>query len=216
MTKGILFDFDGTLIDSSRDLANAVNMTREHYNLAKLSTELVVSYVGDGMRKLVERALTEPTINIDEAEALTRQFYAENASNETTFYPGAKEILETLKAAGLKVALTSNKPTNLCKIIVKDLEVDHLFDTVYGGSADYQLKPAPDMLYRAMDDLNLTADQCIMVGDNWTDIDSGITAGCKTAYYDQGFGKLKEGQANFTFSKFEELEDYLTELNILN
>ena len=216
MIKGILFDFDGTLVDTSLDLANAVNMTREHYNLAPLDVDLVVSYVGDGMRKLVQRSLTEKHIDLDEAEALARKFYAQHPTFGTKFYTGAKEMLETLKQAGLKLALTSNKPTNLCLMITKTLKIDTLFDTIYGGSEAYPLKPSPAMLELAMRDLGLSASECLMIGDNWTDIDAGIAIGCTTAYFDQGFGQLKAGKADITFSTYSDLKEQFTQLKILS
>ena len=108
MNRCVIFDLDGTLIDSRADIANAVNMTRRDFHLPEHSLETVVSYVGDGVRKLIFRAFAGTGVDMEEAIRTMNRHYADNAVVKTTLYPGVAQGLEELYAHGWKLALVSN------------------------------------------------------------------------------------------------------------
>ena len=113
----LIFDLDGTLIDSRADLTTAINLTRLHFDLAPLSRDEVVRYVGNGMVKLVERSLTDAAVPIEQAVALTRKNYREHMLDETQPYEGVHDALERLKDAGYRMALVTNKPEQQCCLL---------------------------------------------------------------------------------------------------
>ena len=121
----LIFDLDGTLIDSRLDLAHSVNATRAHMGMSPLDFEKVYSYVGNGAPVLIRRALgdaaTEP--QIEEALEFFLEYYREHVLDFTTLYPGVKESLERLAAAGKQMAVLTNKPVRMSKMIVEGLGV---------------------------------------------------------------------------------------------
>lgn len=203
--EAVIFDLDGTLIDSRRDLAEAVNVMRKHYNLEPLSIETVVSYIGDGVSKLVERSIAGTGIDLAEAIDVKKKAYAENLVVHTVFYEGVLKMLDWLKSNNIKIALASNKPVEFCRVILEDMKVSQYFDAVYGGCDDFPLKPAGDMVQIAANAMNVSTEKCIVVGDNWTDIEAGKNCGCFTCFYPYGMGKLTEVQPDAVFENFDEL-----------
>lgn len=207
--KAVLFDLDGTLIDSRKDLARAVNLMRESYKLPALEIDVVVGYIGDGMTKLVERSIVGESIELSEAVVVTKKFYGENLVVDTVFYDGVVEFLEWLKEFGVGIALTSNKPIEFCREIVEVMKIDNFFKVIYGGCTDYTLKPAPDMVNLAVADLGVKADECLMIGDNWTDIDAAKAAGSVCGFFTAGMGRMADSLADFNFDSYEELKSLL-------
>ncbi len=209
MKKGILFDLDGTLINTSGDLAGAVNMMRVHFGYKPHPIDKVTGFVGDGMYKLIERSIAGTDIDFEEALVVNKKFYSENLTVSTTFYPGILELLAFLNAEGIPVAITSNKPTGWCVEIAKNLGFEQYVSAIYGGSDSYALKPSPDMLILAAKSLNIDLEGSIMIGDNWTDIDSGKAVGCKTAFFTKGFGVVGEQEPDFEYDNVSVLKTWL-------
>ncbi len=203
--EAAIFDLDGTLIDSRRDLAEAVNVMRKHYSLEPLSIDKVVSFIGDGVTKLVERSIAGTNIDLAEAVKVKKQAYAENLVVHTVFYEGVLKMLDWLKEHNIKIALTSNKPVEFCKVILDEMNVSHYFDAIYGGCDNFPLKPAGDMVQIAADSIGVATDKSIMIGDNWTDIEAGKNCDCFTCFYTKGLGKVTEVQPDFTFDSFDQL-----------
>src|SRR5271165_2319978 len=133
----LIFDLDGTLIDSRLDLANAVNRTRAHLGMEALANERVYSYVGDGAPVLIRRALGERASEAELQEALEffLEYYREHDLDFTTLYPGVKESLDRLRAGGKRMAVLTNKPVNMSRNIVEGLGVAGHFFRVYGGNS---------------------------------------------------------------------------------
>ena len=126
----IVFDLDGTLADTRGDLANAVNVMRRHFDLDKLSLETIVSYVGDGATKLVERSLADTEIALADGLAVMLEAYRQDICVDTVVYPGCLDFLEALKEQGTKLAVLTNKPLEMTLEIVKLLKIDHLFNPI--------------------------------------------------------------------------------------
>ena len=145
-TRLLMFDLDGTLIDSRRDICTAVNLLRANYDLPPLSIETVTSYVGDGIDKLVERSLRGYPVNIEKATRECAEYYRRHLHDETTLYPGVFDGLQRLHKAGYLLALISNKPAAACREILQHFKVAMLFAVVLGGGDTKHLKPHPEPL----------------------------------------------------------------------
>ena len=209
MKNSVLFDLDGTIINSSLDLASAINEMRTHFDCAPLSVDVVVGFIGDGTVQLVKRSIKDTDINFDDAMKVNREKYSQALSVHTVFYTGALELLEFLHSKNIPIAITSNKPTDWCEAIAKDLGFCSLVSVIYGGSKDYDLKPEPDMLELAAQDMGVDLSNALMIGDNWTDVDAGLAAGCETAYFENGLGKLEVNQPDFSYSNVADLKKWL-------
>jgi len=204
MSQVIIFDLDGTLIDSRKDLTKAVNLTRAHYKLLPLSLETVCGFIGNGARKLIERSLPE-NIDIDDAMPIMKKFYYAHMTDETKLYPGVLEGLEKLVASGRKLAVITNKPDKAAKIVLKELGVAKYFDEIMGGGCGHPLKPEPDALLYFVKKWNADIKASWMVGDHYTDLESGARAGMKCCWASYGFGDPKGLAYDFNAKSFAEL-----------
>jgi phosphoglycolate phosphatase len=171
-------------------LTTAVNLTRDYYRLEPLSLETVCSYIGNGARKLIERSLPED-IHIDEALPIMKRFYYAHLTDETRLYPGVQEGLQKLIDTGRKLAVITNKPDEAAKIILEKLGVAKYFDEIMGGGSGYPLKPEPDALLYFAKKWNADVKDSWMVGDHYTDLESGARAGMKCCWASYGFGDPK-------------------------
>ena len=176
--KVILFDLDGTLIDSAPDLAVAVNHMLETLNRATFSENIIRFWVGNGAQVLVRRALSgQSEINEDldpvlfeNALEIFLSFYAQNLAVTTVTYPNVPTTLNTLKEAGYRLAIVTNKPFDFVAPILKGLNLDGLFELHLGGDSLSQKKPDPAPLLHVCEQLDVTVEQCVMVGDSKNDI----------------------------------------------
>ncbi|MCK5834824.1 MAG: HAD-IA family hydrolase, partial [Lentisphaeria bacterium] len=180
-----------------------------HFNYPALAVDVVVSFIGNGTAHLVKKSIEDTDIEFEEAMKVNRQKYSNALSVHTIFYPGTFDLLKFLHEQKIPVAITSNKPTDWCKTIANDMGFAEYVSVIYGGSKDYALKPEPDMLQLASKEMGIELSQALMIGDNWTDVDAGIAAGCETAYFRNGLGELKENQADFKYSEVADLKQWL-------
>ena len=127
-------------------------------------------------------------MDLDEAFRRYRHEYDTHLIDETTLYPGVPEALDALKTAGFRLAVFTNKPYKSTLFILKGLGIDAFFPVVVGADSGFPLKPEPDALYHILKETASDASGSWMVGDNWTDIDSGHAAGFRTAYCAWGYG----------------------------
>ena len=208
MTRQLLiFDLDGTLIDSRQDLATAVNLMRTHYGLPPLSVDTVSGFVGNGMRRLVERSLDGADVSIDEAVELQRRFYLDHLHDATALYPGVAEGLTALHDAGHVLALATNKDAAACEAILKHFRLRSLFSNVLGGGSTGNLKPHPEMIIVTMRRLAMTPEDAWMVGDHVTDIQCARFAGVKSIFLSYGIGSVEGESPTLTFSSFRDFAD---------
>lgn len=186
-----IFDLDGTLIDSRHDLATAVNLMRGDLGLAALPMPTIIGFVGDGMRRLVERSLRdagERSTDLERATGLLRRHYAEHLLDRTVLYPGVKEGLEALAARGGHLAVVTNKPTEPARRICAGLGILEYFPLVLGGDACERIKPDPLPLLRVLQVTGAAPSTSWMVGDNTTDLEAGRRAGLRRCFCRFGFG----------------------------
>ena len=174
----ILFDLDGTLIDSAPDLARSVNYMLRSINHNEFSEEIIDSWVGNGAQTLVKRALSgSKTVdeNIDndlfeKSLSIFLEYYKNNLCVKTTPYPNVKTTLETLKNNGYKLAIITNKPFDFIEPILKQLELDNLFELSIGGDSLSEKKPSPLPLQHMCEKFNIKPRNTLMIGDSKNDI----------------------------------------------
>lgn len=184
-----VFDLDGTLIDSERDLVLSVNATLLHMGLPELPLETIRSYVGNGAPVLMQRALGPNASNggLERALAFFLEHYYEHMLDNTALYAGVRESLALLRGAGVRLALLTNKPDRNTRGILAGLELTPLFERAYGGNAFPLRKPDPMGLRAIMDELGVEATRTIMVGDSAVDIRTARNAGVFSAGLTWGF-----------------------------
>jgi phosphoglycolate phosphatase len=183
----LIFDLDGTLVDSQKDLASALNLTRKDYCLKPLSVDEVRSYVGNGLKVLVQKAIPEIDENLVlEAVEKLNDHYADCYLDETVPYQGICEMLETLKNA--KKAILTNKPERFSRGIVKKMGWDGHFLEIYGGdSMEGIRKPDPRVLFEVMKKIGADPKRTIMIGDGINDVKVAKAGGIASLAVFYGF-----------------------------
>ena len=189
----LVFDLDGTLIDSRRDITTAINRTRDGYGLPPLALEQVINMVGEGARVLIERALGPdippdriPPDQIDQALASYLDHYRDVCLDETRPYPGIEEMLAAL-AGAYPLALLSNKGESLSRKVLAGLGLDRYFREILGGDSLPTRKPDPAGLHLLADRLDVPIGQLLLVGDTWIDAETAQNAGALFALVEWGF-----------------------------
>lgn len=204
----IIFDLDGTLIDSRADLAAGVNHMRAHYGLDALPLETVCGYIGNGVRKLVERSIQDADVDVDEALQINKDYYFSHLTVHTTLYDGVAEGLQSLIDAGHKIAILTNKPGEPSREIMKAFGLDHLFAAIIGGGDVPNLKPEPDGVFQCLEISGVEKSRAWMVGDHYTDLAVGENAGIRNVLVEYGFGEAKGYKPDEQFASFPELVSY--------
>ena len=191
----ILFDLDGTLIDSVPDLALAVNHMLGALNRETFSEDTIRYWVGNGAQMLVKRALSGQT-EIDEALdqnlfekalGIFLTFYGQNLSDNTDTYPNVSTTLSALKGKGYRLVIVTNKPFDFVGPILKGLKLDELFDFIVGGDSLDKKKPDPLPLLHACEHMNASVEQCVMVGDSKNDLLAANTCGMQSVGVTYGY-----------------------------
>lgn len=173
-----IFDLDGTLIDSIGDLASSCNYALRKYGMGEYSVDEVRMMVGNGVKKLMERATPDGLANplFDEVYACFRQHYMVHNLDTTRPYPGITETLAALKGRGKNLAVVSNKFYAATQELVTHFFGD-LIHVAIGEREDIRKKPAPDTVMEAMRQLGVGADECVYIGDSDVDIDTARNSG---------------------------------------
>ena len=209
----LIFDLDGTLVDSKLDLAQAVNATRGHMGMDPLDNERVYSYVGNGAPALIRRAMggqaTEP--EIQEALEFFLEYYREHYLDFTTLYPGVREALDRLRAAGKRMAVLTNQPVRISRAILEGLDVGGHFFQVYGGNSFDLKKPDPIGVRTLMLEAGVDAARTLMIGDSSVDIQTARNAGIASCGVTYGFQPetLADPAPDRLVDRMEELADWL-------
>ena len=189
--KLVIFDLDGTLIDSRLDLIHSVNAMLRHFKHAELPGEVVASYVGDGAPMLVRRALGDPDDEAFFKQALEffLAYYREHKLDHTTVYEGIPEALRQIQSNGTarKMAVLSNKPVHPSRAIVEALGLANFFVRVYGGNSFQTKKPDPLGVRTLLKETATTPEQAMIVGDSSIDVLTGRNSGIATCGVTYGF-----------------------------
>jgi phosphoglycolate phosphatase len=206
--KLVIFDLDGTLIDSRLDLVHSVNAALRHIGRTELPDDVIASYVGDGAPVLIQRALGGEAARGEEAggevvdEALVRKglefflsYYRAHKLDHTTVYAGVAEALAAIQnsagqsqyGSARKLAVLSNKPVVPSKAIVEALGLGHFFSQVYGGNSFAAKKPDPEGARRLLEEHGVQPQQATIIGDSHVDVTTGRNAGMVTVGVTYGF-----------------------------
>jgi phosphoglycolate phosphatase len=189
--RALIFDLDGTLVDSLPDLAEAVNELMVSHGLKPHAERAVASMVGKGVPVLVQKAFAAHGVT-KEGEALATEvktylgFYEPRATRLTRLFPHAAEMVKEL-AKSYRLAVCTNKPTAVSREIVDSLGIGKEIEVVVGGDSGVTPKPAPDMLWLVADKLGLTKDEVVMIGDSANDVASAKAAGIRVAVVRYGY-----------------------------
>jgi len=184
----IIFDLDGTLIDSAKDLAISMNATREHLGMAPLDPALIYSFVGNGAPMLVRRALGPGASEqlVQDGLSFFMKYYRMHALEHTQLYPGVRELLDAL-AGNHTLAILTNKPVKISFDIVAALGLVPHFQRVYGGDSFAEKKPDPVGILTLMTETATTAQNTWMVGDSSVDVQTARNAGVRSCGVAWGF-----------------------------
>jgi len=211
--KLIIFDLDGTLIDSSVDIANAINYAVEPYSVRPLTVQEVISLVGEGISRLMEKIILKEGIQADK-DFLTERFvyyYSAHLIGNTTVYPGVRETVTQLGA--YRKAVISNKRESLSVKILEQLGLSEYMDMIVGSDTVRERKPSPLPVCHVLSVLGISPDAAIMVGDSNYDIEAGKAAGIKTVAVTYGYRPLELLQgADFIINSMDELVKILKKM----
>ena len=184
----LIFDLDGTLIDSKRDLADSVNATRVWAGLTPLADEIVSSYVGNGAPILIRRAFpeaSEPDLALYLAYFL--DYYREHMLDATVLYPGVREALDRLHSADVPLAVLTNKPVRFSERLIDGLGLKSHFFRIYGGNSFDEKKPHPIGINLLVEESGADRARTYMVGDSAVDVRTARNAGVRACGVSWGF-----------------------------
>jgi phosphoglycolate phosphatase len=209
----LIFDLDGTLVDSKLDLVHAVNAARGLMNLPPISEELVSSYVGNGAPMLMRRALGPEASEADVARGLEffMTYYRAHMLDNTRLYRGVKDALDRLRDSGAKMAVLTNKPVRISRSIVEGLGLAQHFFQVYGGNSFEQKKPDPIGIETLLGESGLKRERTIMVGDSGVDVQTARNAKVRACGVSYGFQPetFVEHPPDFIVDDMAELVEYV-------
>ena len=204
----LIFELDGTLIDSRADLAAAINHMRIHFGLEPLLLDTVVGYIGNGVRRLVEGSLQGSDVDMEEALRIYKEYYYSHLTVDTTLYEGVEQGVRRLAAAGHKLAVLTNKPGDPSRRILDHFGISGVFSAIIGGGDVENLKPEPDGVHRCMEVSGVDSANTWMIGDHYTDLAVAHNAGIRSAFVRYGFGEERGHKPDVYFASFSELVGY--------
>lgn len=197
--RGVIFDLDGTLLDTLEDLANACNSTLDHFGFPGHATEAYRYFVGDGLLTLIQRIIPVENRTHDEIAAcmdIFRQIYGKTWDKKTSPYVGIPEMLQQLRQDQLQLAVLSNKPHAFTRLCVERYFAPDTFAFVFGHREDVPKKPDPAGATEIAALMNLQPQQILYVGDTATDMQTGSQAGMFTLGVLWGFRERRELEDN--------------------
>jgi phosphoglycolate phosphatase len=209
----LIFDLDGTLINSERDLANAVNATRVYMGHEPIDADTVAKWVGNGAPVLMRRAMGPDASEeeIERALAYFLDYYRQHMLDHTDLYPGVRRCLDALREAGVKLAVLTNKPVRFSQGILEGLGLGKHFFRVYGGNSFEQKKPHPVGVEKLMAEAGVDRGGTMMVGDSYVDVRTARNAGITAAGVTWGLqpDSLKQDPPDLLVDRMDELEKYV-------
>lgn len=183
----LIFDLDGTLIDSKVDIATSVNLTFRELGIEEKRPEEIYSYIGEGVRKLIKATLGEEKEALfDEAIKIFRGYYLSHLLDTTSIYPGVNEILQHFRDKDK--AISTNKPIEYTTKIIDGLALRRHFKVIVAGNNGIRLKPEADMIIKVISELNTRKDKAVMIGDGVNDILAAKAAGIRSCAIGSGLG----------------------------
>jgi phosphoglycolate phosphatase len=210
--KLIIFDLDGTLVDTVQDITNALNYALMSHGIKNLNVKETMKLVGEGVTRLVEKVLPEGKEYLkDDVMKKFLKYYSENLIENSKEFPHVRETLENLNH--FKKAVISNKRETLSKRLLKERDLKKYFDLIVGSDTAGERKPSPIPVLYAISKLSVRPEESIVVGDSYYDIEAGKMAGTKTVAVTYGYQPkelLKE--ANYVIDDLRELIPLIYEM----
>lgn len=173
MADAVLFDLDGTLVDSSNAVTWCVNELLRRLGRPPVTQEQVVPLIGVGLLPLLKHFIDDPEPYVE----LYRHIYSEHFQDHTSVYTDVKDMLKALKLRGIKTAIVTNRNVNLAWLIVNHFKLDQYIDALVGQRDGVKLKPDPSLIYEACTELKVDPSNAIMVGDTEIDMETAHNAG---------------------------------------
>lgn len=202
--KAFIFDLDGTLVDSGADIANATNLMRQHYQLETIPLQTVFSYIGNGAKKLVERAMTNTGIETNDALDTFLSIYQENICINSCFFEGVEDFLKELQKQNIPAVVLTNKPQAMTDKLLEEMNATSYFQLIYGPEA-FGAKPSPNGLENCISQLGIDKNDVVMVGDHTTDLNAAEAAGVRSIFCTFGLGVQDGCKPDFIIDSGKEL-----------
>lgn len=207
----LIFDLDGTLVDSKLDLANSVNAALGHMGRQPIDNELVYSYVGNGAPVLMRKAMA-PEAGDDQVKQALEFFlayYREHMLDNTYLYPGVREALDRLLAEKIKMAVLTNKPVRFSQILIDGLGLGGHFLRIYGGNSFEHKKPHPIGVEKLLAETGVARERAMLVGDSAVDVRTARNANIKACGVTYGFQPetFQEAPPDILVDRMEELAE---------
>lgn len=176
--KAVIFDMDGTILNTLEDLKNATNYSLRQFGMPERSLEEVRMFVGNGIRKLVERAVPAgtPKEKIDQILDVFLEYYEIHSADNTSSYPGILELVEKLKKSGIKTAVSTNKADVPAQELGREY-FNGIFDLIVGQQDGLKVKPAPDSVNKILSILDIQKKDAIYIGDSDVDVQTAKNSG---------------------------------------
>ena len=211
--KTLVFDLDGTLVDSAPDIAAAVNALFAELALPEVELALIRRMIGDGAPVLLERALAHVGATHTAADLMPRfsVHYGDNAVRLTTVYPAVVETLTHLRSLGCRLGVCTNKPIGPTRAVLAALGLGSLIEAVVGGDSLPQRKPAPEPLLAVVRALDGTPDDAVLIGDSAVDLACAEAAGVPAIIIPSGYG-MTAPKATIVAATFAELPSVIARL----
>ena len=193
--KACIFDLDGTLTNTLESMTYSVNLTLEEMGLSKITKDQCRLFVGNGARVLMEKSLKAAgdtdASRIEEGMEIYGRIFDRNCTYHVTPYEGIPEMLKALKDKGIHLAVLSNKPDRQTVKVVKAIFGEELFDYAQGQKEGIRRKPEPDGVWYLMEQMHVSKEECLYIGDSEVDAATGRNAGLKTIGVLWGFRDRK-------------------------
>ena len=209
--KAIIFDLDGTLIDSYSAIEESLNYVLEHFGLPKVDLATTKKMVGRGLENLIQQAIGED--RKEQGIALFRKSYDETVMRGTFLLPEVDETIRALYTQGIKMAVASNKPSIYSRTILENFDLNPFFEACYGPDVVKQAKPHPAMLEGLMKELNADKKETLYVGDMVIDVETAKNAGIPVALIATGGNssdELLSTKSDYYLKKFSDLLPLVT------
>lgn len=193
--KACIFDLDGTLTNTLESMTYSVNLTLKEVGLSQITKDQCRMFVGNGARVLIEESLKvsgDPKASrIEEGMKIYGRIFDQNCTYHVTLYEGIPEMLKALKDRGIHLAVLSNKPDRQTVKVVKEIFGDNIFDYAQGQKDGIRRKPEPDGVWYLMEQMQVSKEECLYIGDSEVDAATGKNAGLKTIGVLWGFRDRK-------------------------
>lgn len=204
LVRALLFDLDGTLIDSYKDIGIHLNRTLRDFKRPPVNIEEVKLMIGGGARELLKRFFTDGPL--EEALEVFRKYYMEEPVIYTKPFEGVEKLLEKAKSKGIKLAVVTNKREELSRLILKELKLLDYFSLLVGGNTYPEKKPSPVPVIETLRALGASAQDSLIVGDTEADLKAGRLAGTKRGLALWGYVKALEEIPDYTFERPKDIE----------